>query len=133
MCPVRSLTYVSGRSQVRTCLSREFAFLRNIDRNWELLAPFAGAQATVPALYIAGDCDPVVSFPGLDRLIPNLSNFVPAIHARRSRCPVVATGPAKNWEVNVRGAWATPTQSPGGLVHLIKSVARGNPARTRGI
>ncbi len=28
---------------------------RNIDRNWELLAPFAGAKVTVPALYIAGD------------------------------------------------------------------------------
>ena len=30
---------------------------RNIDRNWELLAPFAGAAVTVPALYIAGDRD----------------------------------------------------------------------------
>jgi pimeloyl-ACP methyl ester carboxylesterase len=54
---------------------------RNIDRNWELLAPFAGAQVTVPALYIAGDRDPVVSFPAMDRLIPNLSNFVPALRA----------------------------------------------------
>jgi hypothetical protein len=27
---------------------------RNIDRNWELLAPFAGAKVSVPALYIAG-------------------------------------------------------------------------------
>jgi pimeloyl-ACP methyl ester carboxylesterase len=54
---------------------------RNIDRNWELLAPFAGAQVTVPALYIAGDRDPVVSFPGMDRLIPNHSNFVPALRA----------------------------------------------------
>ena len=27
---------------------------RNIDRNWELLAPFAGAKVTVPALYMAG-------------------------------------------------------------------------------
>ena len=30
---------------------------RNIDRNWELLAPFAGAKVNVPALYIAGDRD----------------------------------------------------------------------------
>jgi pimeloyl-ACP methyl ester carboxylesterase len=35
----------------------------------------------VPALYIAGDRDPVVSFQGMDRLIPNLSNFVPALRA----------------------------------------------------
>ena len=33
---------------------------RNIDRNWELLAPFDGLRVTVPALYIAGDRDPVV-------------------------------------------------------------------------
>ena len=52
---------------------------RNIDRNWELLAPFAGAQVMVPALYIAGDRDPVVAFPGMDRLIPNLANFVPQL------------------------------------------------------
>ncbi|HEY7653154.1 MAG TPA: alpha/beta hydrolase [Methylomirabilota bacterium] len=50
---------------------------RNIDRNWELLAPFAGARVTVPALYVAGDRDLVVTFPGMDQLIPNLSRFVP--------------------------------------------------------
>ena len=50
---------------------------RNIDRNWELLAPFAGARVIVPALYIAGDHDLVVRFPGMDQLIPNLPKFVP--------------------------------------------------------
>ena len=50
---------------------------RNSDRNWELLAPFAGAQVTVPALYVAGDRDLVVAFRGMDQLIPNLSKFVP--------------------------------------------------------
>jgi epoxide hydrolase A/B len=65
----------------RTGFSGGLNWYRNIDRNWELLAPFAGAQVTVPALYIAGDRDPVVSFPGMDRLIPNLSNFVPALRA----------------------------------------------------
>jgi len=52
---------------------------RNIDRNWELLAPFAGARVNVPALYIAGDRDLVVAFPGMDKLIPNLANFVPQL------------------------------------------------------
>jgi pimeloyl-ACP methyl ester carboxylesterase len=52
---------------------------RNIDRNWELLAPFAGARVMVPALYIAGDRDLVVAFPGMDRLIPNLASFVPQL------------------------------------------------------
>jgi pimeloyl-ACP methyl ester carboxylesterase len=52
---------------------------RNIDRNWELLAPFAGAKVTVPALYIAGDRDLVVAFRGMDRLIPNLKSFAPQL------------------------------------------------------
>jgi pimeloyl-ACP methyl ester carboxylesterase len=34
---------------------------------------------TVPALYIAGDRDLVVSFPGMDQLLPNLKHFVPAL------------------------------------------------------
>ncbi len=52
---------------------------RNIDRNWELLAPFAGARVTVPALYVAGDRDLVVAFRGMDQLIPNLKKFVPGL------------------------------------------------------
>ncbi len=52
---------------------------RNIDRNWELLAPFAGARVTVPALYVAGDQDLVVGFRGMDQLLPNLSKFVPSL------------------------------------------------------
>ena len=50
---------------------------RNIDRNWELLAPFAGAKVTVPALYMAGDRDVVIKFPRFDQLIANLKLFVP--------------------------------------------------------
>lgn len=52
---------------------------RNIDRNWELTAPFAGKTVDVPALYVAGDRDLVVSFPGMDQLLPNLSRFVPKL------------------------------------------------------
>jgi pimeloyl-ACP methyl ester carboxylesterase len=52
---------------------------RNIDRNWELLAAFAGASVTVPALYIAGDRDVVVSFPGMNQVIAGLSCFVPKL------------------------------------------------------
>ena len=53
---------------------------RNIDRNWELLAPFSGARVTPPALYVAGDRDLVVAFRGMDQLIPNLSKFVPNLN-----------------------------------------------------
>jgi pimeloyl-ACP methyl ester carboxylesterase len=52
---------------------------RNIDRNWELTAPFAGKTVDVPALYVAGDRDLVVKFPGMDQLLPNLTRFVPKL------------------------------------------------------
>jgi len=52
---------------------------RNIDRNWELLAPFAGAPVTIPALYIAGDRDLVVAFRGMDQLLANLTKFIPQL------------------------------------------------------
>ena len=54
---------------------------RNIDRNWELLAPFAGKKITIPALYVAGDRDLVVAFRGMDKLIPALPQFVPELRA----------------------------------------------------
>jgi pimeloyl-ACP methyl ester carboxylesterase len=50
---------------------------RNIDRNWELMAPFAGLPVTVRALYMAGDRDIVVHFKGAEQLIANLKQFVP--------------------------------------------------------
>ena len=52
---------------------------RNFDRNWEILAPFAGARVMVPALYVAGDRDISVAFRGMDQLIPNLSKFIPQL------------------------------------------------------
>jgi pimeloyl-ACP methyl ester carboxylesterase len=52
---------------------------RNVDRNWELLAPVSGARVTVPALYIAGDCDLVLAFRGMDQIIANLPMFVPEL------------------------------------------------------
>jgi pimeloyl-ACP methyl ester carboxylesterase len=52
---------------------------RNIDRNWELMAPFSGAQVTVPALYVVGDRDLVLGFPGAERLNASLTKFVPRL------------------------------------------------------
>jgi len=52
---------------------------RNIDRNWELGAAWAGAKVAVPALYITGDRDLVTAFRGMDRLLPALKHFVPQL------------------------------------------------------
>src|SRR4051812_45437678 len=61
----------------RTGLSGALNWYRNQDRNWELLAPWQGAVVTPPALYVAGTRDPVLAFPGMDQLLPNLRMFVP--------------------------------------------------------
>jgi pimeloyl-ACP methyl ester carboxylesterase len=61
----------------RTGFRGGLSWYRNIDRNWELLAPFTGARVTVPALYVAGDRDLVVSFVGMDKAIANMAKSVP--------------------------------------------------------
>ena len=50
---------------------------RNIDRNWELLAPFDGLPLSVPALFIGGDRDLVAAFRGVDRILASISKFAP--------------------------------------------------------
>jgi len=52
---------------------------RNIDRNWELMAPYAGAAVSVPALYMAGDLDLVVSFPRMKEVIADLARYIPQL------------------------------------------------------
>lgn len=52
---------------------------RNIDRNWELLAPFSGLKVGVPAMFIAGDRDLVVNFPGGRELLANMRTSVPQL------------------------------------------------------
>lgn len=61
----------------RTGFTGGLNWYRNQDRNWALLAPWQGAVVTPPALYVAGTRDPVVEFPGMDQLLPNLRVFVP--------------------------------------------------------
>ncbi|HTP73152.1 MAG TPA: alpha/beta hydrolase [Burkholderiaceae bacterium] len=52
---------------------------RNIDRNWELLAPYIGAKVTVPALFIAGDRDPVIMSPAAQKAIAAMPAAVPQL------------------------------------------------------
>jgi len=47
---------------------------RNLDRTWELMSPWRGAPVTVPALFMAGDRDPVIvrSRAAVDALAQNV-------------------------------------------------------------
>jgi pimeloyl-ACP methyl ester carboxylesterase len=68
---------IYGAEFKRTGFRGGLNYYRNLDRNWELQASLAGAKVTIPALYVAGDRDFVVAFPGTDQLLANLKNFVP--------------------------------------------------------
>jgi pimeloyl-ACP methyl ester carboxylesterase len=49
------------------------------DISWELLAPFAGLEVKVPALYMIGDRDVVMSMLRIEPIRLNLIKFVPQI------------------------------------------------------
>ena len=56
-----------------------FNWYRNIDRNWELTAPWQGAQIDQPSLFIAGSKDSVITgligakrVADIERVLPNL-------------------------------------------------------------
>ena len=52
---------------------------RNIDRNWELTAPWAGASIHQPALFIAGSLDPVIAFGSGAAAVQALPAAVPGL------------------------------------------------------
>jgi pimeloyl-ACP methyl ester carboxylesterase len=52
---------------------------RNIDRNWELTAPWAGALIRQPALFIAGSADPVIALGSGASALQALETTVPGL------------------------------------------------------
>jgi epoxide hydrolase A/B len=55
---------------------------RNLDRNWELTAPWAGATIRQPALFIAGSADPVIEFGSGAAALQALSATVPGLRRK---------------------------------------------------
>ena len=63
----------------RSGFSGGLNWYRNINRNWELLAPWSGATIGAPALYIVGDRDDVYQVPGVSEFVENLKRLVPRL------------------------------------------------------
>jgi pimeloyl-ACP methyl ester carboxylesterase len=61
----------------RTGFTGGLNWYRNIDRSWELMAPWQGATVMPPALYMVGDRDLVFNFPGMQQAVPHLKAFIP--------------------------------------------------------
>ncbi len=55
---------------------------RNIDRNWELTAPWHGAVITQPALFIAGTNDAVITGSMGQRALDEMDTVVPNLRAK---------------------------------------------------
>ena len=73
------MSLITSETYKRTGFRGGLNWYRNIDRNWALLSPFAGAKIATPALYLAGDRDLVLSFPGMKELVTNLKASVPEL------------------------------------------------------
>jgi pimeloyl-ACP methyl ester carboxylesterase len=56
---------------------------RNIDRNWELTAPWAGAAIRQPALFIAGSVDPIIAQGSGAAAVQALPDSVPGLWRRQ--------------------------------------------------
>jgi pimeloyl-ACP methyl ester carboxylesterase len=56
---------------------------RNLDRSWALMAAWRHAPVTVPALYLAGDRDLVVSFSGGPAMLAGLKDAAPGLREAR--------------------------------------------------
>jgi pimeloyl-ACP methyl ester carboxylesterase len=70
-------TYVA---QYATCgFTGPLNWYRNMDRNWELTSAWQHAPVLVPALFMAGDRDPVLGFlpaDGLGEVVPKLTQSI---------------------------------------------------------
>jgi epoxide hydrolase A/B len=74
----RDLDFYSSEFE-RTGFSGGLNWYRTIDTSWELMAAWTGAPVRPPALYIAGERDTVIHFPGSRELLANLHTFVPQL------------------------------------------------------
>jgi pimeloyl-ACP methyl ester carboxylesterase len=61
----------------RTGFTGALNWYRTIDRTWELMAPWTGARVQPPALYVTGERDTVLNFPGTRSALPHLREFAP--------------------------------------------------------
>jgi pimeloyl-ACP methyl ester carboxylesterase len=85
------------------------AWWRNIDRGWELMAPFAGAEVAVPALYMAGERDFVAA--AFSSAIAKQSALVPKL-----RPPIMLPG-CGHWTQQERAS-----EVSGAMIDFLRSL-----------
>lgn len=73
---------VFAAAYVRTGFRGGLNWYRNIDRNWELLAPWQGATIDQPALFIAGSRDATITGSLGQRSLAELESVVPRLERK---------------------------------------------------
>ncbi|MEN3384488.1 MAG: hypothetical protein V7608_4532, partial [Hyphomicrobiales bacterium] len=73
---------VSAAAYARAGFRGGLNWYRNIDRNWELLAPWDGATIDQPALFIAGSNDAVITGSLGARALEDMESVVPALRRK---------------------------------------------------
>lgn len=63
----------------RTGFSGGLNWYRNLEKSWELMAAWTGAPLLIPALYILGERDSFVNYPGSQDMIASLPIFMPRL------------------------------------------------------
>ncbi len=96
-------------SFTRSGFSGALSWWRNIDRSWELLAPFAGEKVTVPALYMAGDRDFTAAI--FSKFIAGQQAMVPKI-----RRPIMLAG-CGHWTAQERS-----TEVSAAMIEFLRSL-----------
>jgi pimeloyl-ACP methyl ester carboxylesterase len=66
----------------RTGFRGGLSWYRNFDRNWELTAPWQGAQIRQPSLFLAGSKDGVITGPMGQRRLAEMDKVVTDLRAR---------------------------------------------------
>lgn len=63
----------------RTGFSGPLNWYRTLDESWELMAAWTGVPLLSPALYIVGERDQFINYPGSKELIAGLPAFIPQL------------------------------------------------------
>ncbi len=63
----------------RTGFAGALNWYRTLDKSWELMSPWTGAPLSVPALYLLGERDSFVNYPGSQDMLASLPMFIPRL------------------------------------------------------
>jgi pimeloyl-ACP methyl ester carboxylesterase len=74
----QDLDYYTGEFE-RTGFGGTLNWYRTFEQSWELMAAWTGARLHSPALYMVGERDTFLSYPGSRELIAGLPTFAPAL------------------------------------------------------